>query len=101
MLADQEATQRLTKPQSGSCLHCHASIMPLYRQLGGGDPFKGLDATAARVALESGRPYLVGLPDGVSMACHSALLAPGDAAPWILNRSAAPTRPGGRRSYRA
>lgn len=51
----------------------------------------GLDATAARVALESGRPYLVGLPDGVSMACHSALLAPGDAAPWILNRSAAPT----------
>src|SRR5688572_531342 len=31
MLEDQEATQRLTKPQSGSCLHCHASIMPLYR----------------------------------------------------------------------
>ncbi|MBC7978816.1 MAG: ammonia-forming cytochrome c nitrite reductase subunit c552, partial [Myxococcales bacterium] len=46
MLADQEATQRLTKPQSGSCLHCHASIMPLYRKLGGGDPFKGLDETA-------------------------------------------------------
>jgi nitrite reductase (cytochrome c-552) len=46
MLADQEATQRLTRPQSGSCLHCHASIMPLYRKLGGGDPFKGLDETA-------------------------------------------------------
>ncbi|HSR99646.1 MAG TPA: ammonia-forming cytochrome c nitrite reductase subunit c552 [Kofleriaceae bacterium] len=46
MLADQEATQRLTKPQSGSCLHCHASIMPLYRKLGGGDPFKGLDETS-------------------------------------------------------
>jgi nitrite reductase (cytochrome c-552) len=46
MLADQEATQRLTKPQSGSCLHCHASIMPLYRKLGGGDPFKGMDETA-------------------------------------------------------
>jgi nitrite reductase (cytochrome c-552) len=45
MLADQEATQRLTKPQSGSCLHCHASIMPLYRKLGDGDPFKGLDET--------------------------------------------------------
>jgi nitrite reductase (cytochrome c-552) len=45
MLADQEATQRLTKPQSGSCLHCHASVMPLYRKLGGGDPFKGLDET--------------------------------------------------------
>ncbi len=46
MLADQEATQRLTRPQSGSCLHCHASIMPLYRKLGGGDPFKGLDETS-------------------------------------------------------
>jgi nitrite reductase (cytochrome c-552) len=43
MLADQEATQRLTKPQSGSCLHCHASVMPLYRQLGGGDAMKGFD----------------------------------------------------------
>lgn len=29
MLVDQEQTQRLTKPQSGSCLHCHASVMPL------------------------------------------------------------------------
>jgi nitrite reductase (cytochrome c-552) len=48
MLADQEATQRLTKPQSGSCLHCHASIMPLYRKLGDGDPFKGLDETYKR-----------------------------------------------------
>jgi formate-dependent nitrite reductase cytochrome c552 subunit len=35
MLADQEATQRLTKPQSGSCLHCHASMMPLYRHTSG------------------------------------------------------------------
>ena len=26
MLADQEATQRLTKPQSGSCLHCHSGV---------------------------------------------------------------------------
>src|SRR6185295_1067499 len=33
------------KPQSGSCLHCHASIMPLYRKLGAGDVFKGLDET--------------------------------------------------------
>jgi nitrite reductase (cytochrome c-552) len=45
MLADQEATQRLTKPQSGSCLHCHASVMPLYRKLGHGDPFAGFDET--------------------------------------------------------
>ena len=45
MLEDQEATRRLTKPQSGSCIHCHASVMPLYRKLGDGDVFKGLDAT--------------------------------------------------------
>ncbi len=41
MLQDQEETERLTKPQSGSCLHCHAAIMPLYRALGGGDAVKG------------------------------------------------------------
>ena len=42
MLADQELTKRLTKPQTGSCLHCHASVMPLYRDLGKGDAAKGL-----------------------------------------------------------
>ena len=47
MLHDQEATKRLTKPQSGSCLHCHASIMPLYRELGGGDAMKGFEQTFA------------------------------------------------------
>jgi len=45
MLADQEQTERLTKPQSGSCLHCHASVMPLYRLLGGGDAMKGFEQT--------------------------------------------------------
>ena len=45
MLEDQENTLRLTKPQSGSCLHCHASIMPLYRQLGDGDAAAGLEKT--------------------------------------------------------
>lgn len=43
MLTDQESTKRLTKPQSGSCLHCHASIMPLYRKLGDGDAMKGFE----------------------------------------------------------
>ncbi len=43
MLQDQEQTQRQTKPQSGSCLHCHASVMPLYRQMGGGDAMKGFE----------------------------------------------------------
>jgi nitrite reductase (cytochrome c-552) len=46
MLADQEATERLKKPQSGSCLHCHASVMPLYRELGKGDAAAGLDLTS-------------------------------------------------------
>ncbi|HEX5011073.1 MAG TPA: ammonia-forming cytochrome c nitrite reductase subunit c552 [Planctomycetota bacterium] len=45
MLADQEATERLTKPQTGSCLHCHASILPLYRKLGDGDVIKGFEQT--------------------------------------------------------
>jgi nitrite reductase (cytochrome c-552) len=43
MLTDQEATRRLEKPQSGSCLHCHASVLPLYRELGGGDAMKGFE----------------------------------------------------------
>ncbi|MBZ0167127.1 MAG: ammonia-forming cytochrome c nitrite reductase subunit c552 [Candidatus Omnitrophica bacterium] len=45
MLEDQEITQRQTKPQSGSCLHCHASIMPLYRKLGNGDAMAGFKET--------------------------------------------------------
>lgn len=47
MLSDQEETLRQTKPQSGSCLHCHASVMPLYRKLGGGDATKGFEKTHA------------------------------------------------------
>ncbi len=37
MLEDQEVTRRNVPSeakQSGNCLHCHASIMPLYRKLG-------------------------------------------------------------------
>lgn len=45
MLADQEETLRQTKPQSGSCLHCHGSVMPLYRELGDGDAMKGFEET--------------------------------------------------------
>ena len=43
MLEDQQNTERLSKPQTGSCLHCHASIMPLYRKLGDGDATKGFE----------------------------------------------------------
>ncbi len=73
MLADQESTQRLSKPQSGSCLHCHASIMPLYRELGGGDVMKGLDATHAMSYQEtSAKLHELGHAHPVSCVdCHS------------------------------
>jgi len=45
MLEDQEQTKRQNVPLAGSCMHCHASIMPLYRELGDGDVFKGMDET--------------------------------------------------------
>jgi nitrite reductase (cytochrome c-552) len=45
MLSDQEQTKRVTeRPQPGNCLHCHASVIPTYRRLGGGDVFKGFAA---------------------------------------------------------
>lgn len=35
MLSDQEKTKRVTeRPQPGACLHCHASIIPAYRNVG-------------------------------------------------------------------
>ncbi len=45
MLVDQESTKRQMKPQSGSCMHCHASIMPVYRALGEGDALAGMNKT--------------------------------------------------------
>src|SRR4051812_21063308 len=46
MLSDQEDTRRVTeRPQPGSCLHCHASIIPTYRRLGDGDVMKGFEAS--------------------------------------------------------
>ena len=47
MLQDQEQTERQSKPQSGSCMHCHASIMPVYRALGDGDVLAGMNKTHA------------------------------------------------------
>ena len=68
MLEDQEATQRLTKPQSGSCLHCHGSVMPLYRALGDGDAMKGLDATA-KMTYQETNAKLHELGHGHSVSC--------------------------------
>lgn len=55
MLEDQEQTERQTKPQSGSCLHCHASVMPLYRKLGDGDSIAGFEKTYAMSYAETNR----------------------------------------------
>jgi nitrite reductase (cytochrome c-552) len=45
MLRDQEQTRRVTeRPQPGSCLQCHTSVIPTYRRVGGGDVFKGFEA---------------------------------------------------------
>jgi nitrite reductase (cytochrome c-552) len=53
MLEDQEQTKRQTKPQSGSCIHCHASVMPLYRELGDGDAIAGFEKTYAMTYQET------------------------------------------------
>jgi nitrite reductase (cytochrome c-552) len=47
-LRDQDMTRRVKeRPQPGSCLHCHASIIPAYRKAGGGDVMKGFEAVSA------------------------------------------------------
>jgi len=50
-LFDQEQTRRVTeRSQPGACLHCHVSILPLYRFAGQGDIQKGFE-------IISGMPY--------------------------------------------
>jgi len=47
-LKDQDETERTKqRPQPGSCLHCHAAIIPAYRKLGGGDVMKGFELMSA------------------------------------------------------
>jgi nitrite reductase (cytochrome c-552) len=44
MLSDQTFTERqLVAKQPGTCINCHASVYVVYKQLGGGDIFKGFD----------------------------------------------------------
>ena len=44
MLEDQTYTQRQqVTQQPGTCINCHASVYNTYKQLGGGDIFKGFD----------------------------------------------------------
>ena len=55
MLQDQEITKRNVPgeaKQSGNCLHCHASIMPLYRKLGREALPEGSSAAQVQKGLE-------------------------------------------------
>lgn len=88
MLEDQEATKRLGKPQSGSCLHCHASLMPVYRELGGGDAMAGFTQSHKlsyqelnKKLHDSGHAHPVSCPD-----CHEpASMAIRVTRPGFLN----------------
>uniref|UniRef100_A0A832I0S7 nitrite reductase (cytochrome; ammonia-forming) n=1 Tax=Eiseniibacteriota bacterium TaxID=2212470 RepID=A0A832I0S7_UNCEI len=47
-LRDQDMTERVkVVRQPGSCLHCHASVIPAYRKAGGGDVMKGFEIVSA------------------------------------------------------
>ena len=50
MVDDQTFTERqqVTK-QPGTCVNCHASVYTVYKQLGGGDIFKGFETRCAVV----------------------------------------------------
>jgi nitrite reductase (cytochrome c-552) len=97
MLGDQEATERVTKkPQSGACLHCHASIVPTWRRLGAealGQPVSLTDfqwpAVMKGFEVASGMTYaqahaeLLRTPDG----------SPGEAGPMPGGSSVANVTP--------
>ena len=68
MLSDQENTERLTKLQSGSCLHCHASIIPLYKELGDGDITAGFEKTY-KMSYQETNEMLHDLGHGHSVSC--------------------------------
>ncbi|HVJ85442.1 MAG TPA: ammonia-forming cytochrome c nitrite reductase subunit c552, partial [Caulifigura sp.] len=99
MLLDQEVTERVTKrPQSGACLHCHASVIPTYRRLGLealGQPadekhlstdfnwaavLKGFEVASA-LDYAGAHAELLKTPDGTPGA--SPALVPGGAAPLV------------------
>jgi nitrite reductase (cytochrome c-552) len=43
-LVDQEETPRVTElSQPGACAHCHAAVIPLYREVGDGDVMQGFE----------------------------------------------------------
>ena len=68
MLQDQEETERLKVPQSGSCIHCHASVLPLYRELGDGDVMAGFEGTYA-MSYQEANAKLHELGHGQPVSC--------------------------------
>src|SRR3954462_2986002 len=67
MLNDQEVTKRnvpTEAKQSGNCLHCHGSILPLYRKLGQGDVQKGLELVGAMDYWDAHKQLEQTSPDG-------------------------------------
>ena len=67
-LIDQDQTERTKqRPQPGSCLHCHASIIPAYRKAGGGDVMKGFEIVSSMPFKEARK--LVTHPVGC-LDCH-------------------------------
>jgi nitrite reductase (cytochrome c-552) len=68
MLEDQDQTERVRKfKQPGACLHCHSSIIPAYREQGGGDVMKGFEKVCAMPLTDARK--LVGHPVGC-IDCH-------------------------------
>ena len=84
MLFDQEVTERVTKrPQTGACLHCHASVIPTYRRLG--MEAMGQNPDEAKLATDFNWPAVM---DGFRAtgkldyaAAHSELLKTPDGTP--------------------
>ena len=88
MLFDQEVTERVTKrPQTGACLHCHASIIPTYRRLG--LQAAGKDVDTQSLASDFNWPaVLEGFKIAGAMdysAAHAELLKTPDGSPGADN----------------
>ena len=67
-LKDQDDTERTKqRPQPGSCLQCHASILPAYRKAGSGDVMKGFEIVSSMPFREARK--LVDRPIGC-VECH-------------------------------
>jgi nitrite reductase (cytochrome c-552) len=82
MLYDQEQTERvLQRPQSGACLHCHASVVPTYRRVGAQALGQGFDPNSDDFnwpAVMKGFEVLAGMNYS---AAHAELLKTPDGSP--------------------